>query len=357
MTGPRTEGLSVVIICRNEADYIEGCLDALGAATASREAVVEILLIDGRSEDSTVAVARRWAEESPAGQLLRVVVADSFGYGYQRNLGIRHAHYPWIAFLSADVHVPPGWLREVATALDDRCDLAIGRFDIATPPGRSGWMASLRRTIYPNQCSEPWVEMCSTAHLIAPRARLLEHPFDESLNACEDKDLAYRLHASPSWRGGTVLSTRPRHLAREPIPRFLGKLYQESRALVIIRHHHGPAFPDCFGWNDHSKQAIATLSLSMAIGATVGCWLGPGSAAAAVSIAGIYAGWHGAGWRWRERFPAAHLAALHILAMWAVTAGWLAGHWRCATSGSRPPAAAPGAAQPATAETQRSAHA
>lgn len=333
MTRSTVRGMSVVIICRDEADYIPECLRSLERALTGTVVPVEILLVDGGSDDQTVALARQWAAERPAGPLLRVVAAGSAGYAHQRNLGVRAARHTWIAFLSADVRVRPDWLHSAIASINETPDLAIGRFDLAAPAGRRDWLASLARTVYPSRCDEPWVERCSTVHLIAPRDLLLRHPFDERLVGCEDKDFAYRVRTSPAWRGGAILAARPRHLARESAPGFLRKVYRESRDLMLISRLHGRAFPDCFGWRAHARRAALLAALALPAAIAAAAVAGGPYAALVCGAAGLGAGWYPAGWRQRGPFPAVRLAMLHIAAMWMVNMGWVIGHWRPAIAG------------------------
>lgn len=329
MTETTAEGLSVVIICRDEAGYIEDCLCALESAAGPGDPPLELIVVDGRSTDDTIACVQRWATRSRLGSATRVVSAEP-GYGRQRNAGALAATHPWVAFLSADVRVPPRWLQETAACLKEPVDLAIGRFDLVSPPGHLAWMAPLVRTVYPSCSGNPWVEQASTVHLVVRRAALLEHRFDERLLACEDKDLAFRLQAAPAWRGAVRLPARPRHLARESIGRFLRKLRRESQALALLARRHGPSFPDCFGWRRHSTGALALLTATLV---AMTAWLaGPGPSwmawlAPAAWLLG--ANIHVAGWKRRPARGASAVlvACLHLVAMLCVTLGYVSGWW------------------------------
>ncbi|GIH19641.1 glycosyltransferase family 2 protein [Rugosimonospora africana] len=323
MTHPPT-GVSIVVICRNEIGYLDGCLTALALAARDAPLPVEVLVIDGRSGDGTAELAERWAARDCHGMTVRVVRCDRAGYGYQRNVGVRAARYPWVAFVSADVRVGPDWLAGLAQATAQPLDLLVGRFDLVTPTGRRPWLASLSATIYPTCTDDPAVERCSTVHLAARRSALLATPFDERLTACEDKALAYRLARRPDWRGAGTLPGRPRHLARETVGQFLAKTWQEARVFGALRRETGGRFPDCFGWGHSAVRMAAASALGGAVGLAV-------SRRPVAPVIGAAAGLataarHPVGWTRRRRDrPVTAQALLHRAAMLTICAGYLTG--------------------------------
>src|SRR5207248_10054704 len=74
---PRVPSVSVIVPCRNEERYIARCLDSIAATDYPRERL-EVLAVDGVSEDRT-----------------RAIVAD---YG---------ARYPFIRLLDNPGRIPP----------------------------------------------------------------------------------------------------------------------------------------------------------------------------------------------------------------------------------------------------------
>ena len=99
-----TARLSVVIPTLNAGATLRSCLAAL--STAGRpELPAEIIVVDGGSEDDTMAVA------TAAGA--RVIAAPA-GRGPQLAEGGRAARGDWLLFLHADTLLSAGWEREVA---------------------------------------------------------------------------------------------------------------------------------------------------------------------------------------------------------------------------------------------------
>jgi glycosyltransferase involved in cell wall biosynthesis len=90
--------VSAVVVARNREGVILRCLAALRDAGPD-----EIIVVDGRSSDDTLGVARRFGAT--------VLSDDGAGLAAARNLGARAAHSDWIAFVDSDSVVEPGTLR------------------------------------------------------------------------------------------------------------------------------------------------------------------------------------------------------------------------------------------------------
>lgn len=107
--------VSVIIPMRNEARYIERCLDALVAQTYPAERI-EVLVIDGMSTDASPALVERYVRVYPNFQLLknpRQVTPVAF------NIGIRQARGEIIAIVSAHAVVAPDYLSRCILALQE----------------------------------------------------------------------------------------------------------------------------------------------------------------------------------------------------------------------------------------------
>ncbi len=81
----RTPSVSVLIVCFNEATWIEACLDSLIANDYPRERI-EFVVIDGGSDDGTVDIVERIA--AAAGNV-RLVHNEARLKPHGLNLGIR----------------------------------------------------------------------------------------------------------------------------------------------------------------------------------------------------------------------------------------------------------------------------
>lgn len=108
--------LSIVIPALNEAAGIEATLKALQPLRARG---VELVLADGGSGDTTVAVARPWVD----------TVADApRGRALQMNAGAARAQADALMFLHADTRLPPsGDVLALQSLAEGAC---WGRFDV-----------------------------------------------------------------------------------------------------------------------------------------------------------------------------------------------------------------------------------
>lgn len=106
---------SVIIRAKNEEKWIKACLEMIQAQTIKD---VEVILVDNRSSDATVAVASRCGVE-------RIVALDRYVPGHALNAGIRHSNSEFLVFLSA--HCIPKdelWLERLLSGFQHGNDIA-----------------------------------------------------------------------------------------------------------------------------------------------------------------------------------------------------------------------------------------
>ena len=108
--------LSVILITRNEAHNLEACLKSLQGLAD------EIVVVDTRSSDETVAIAQRFGAT--------VSQPDDWpGFGPQKNRALALATHPWILSIDADERVTPELAAEIqqAMARNDFAAYTMGR--------------------------------------------------------------------------------------------------------------------------------------------------------------------------------------------------------------------------------------
>ena len=85
--------ISVVIITRNEERRLEDALKSVSGLAS------EIIVVDSRSTDGTVKLAKRYTQ--------RVFEHDWTNYSEQKNFADSQASFPWILSLDADERISP----------------------------------------------------------------------------------------------------------------------------------------------------------------------------------------------------------------------------------------------------------
>ncbi len=112
--------LAIVIPVRNEAPVLE---PALARLQELRDAGVELIVVDGRSDDGSAGLARGLADR---------VLCSPAGRASQMNAGAAASDRPLLLFLHIDTELPAGAIPALLAALDGGFDW--GRFDAAIEP-------------------------------------------------------------------------------------------------------------------------------------------------------------------------------------------------------------------------------
>lgn len=125
--------VSILLPCRNEEQYIAACLDSILKTTWPQDAL-EVLVIDGRSDDATRDLVAQYAARHPVVTLLdnpgRVVPVGL-------NIGIRASRGDVIVRMDAHVVYPPEYVTKLVTALEETGADNVGAC-IVTHPGEKG---------------------------------------------------------------------------------------------------------------------------------------------------------------------------------------------------------------------------
>jgi len=101
----RLRTLSVMLICHNECDRIEACLQSVQGWAD------EIVVLDSGSGDGTAEIARRYTDQ--------VFVTDWPGFGPQRNRALSMLSGDWVLYIDADERVTPELREEIDRMLSD----------------------------------------------------------------------------------------------------------------------------------------------------------------------------------------------------------------------------------------------
>lgn len=98
---------SVVIPALNEEKYLPRLLKNLSEQTLKS---IEVIIVDGKSHDNTVAVAKEYAHYFKS---FEIIVSGEQNVGYQRNLGAKKAGGEYLVFFDADVLISKSFLEKV----------------------------------------------------------------------------------------------------------------------------------------------------------------------------------------------------------------------------------------------------
>jgi len=102
----RTNGLSVIIITKNEEDRLGNCLHSV------KEIADEIIVFDSGSTDATTEIARQYTE--------KVWVTDWPGFGAQKQRALDQAVHEWVMAIDADEVLDEEMQESVKTFLDTK---------------------------------------------------------------------------------------------------------------------------------------------------------------------------------------------------------------------------------------------
>ncbi len=216
MTRPVTPPtISAVVIARDEAALIEGCLQSVAWADE------RLVVLDAATTDATGALAEA------AGA--RVTVRPWRGFPHQRNAALALARSDWVLFVDGDERVPPSLAHEVRSRLQDPGDVAgfwIPRRNVIAGEWvrHAGWwpdrqLRLLRRL---GARYDEGAVVHEVATLDGPSGVLDEpllHLNYESLDEFREKQARFAiLEAHTLWDRGQ--RARPRNLLLQPIREF-----------------------------------------------------------------------------------------------------------------------------------------
>jgi cellulose synthase/poly-beta-1,6-N-acetylglucosamine synthase-like glycosyltransferase len=108
--------VSVVIPAYNEQASIEACVLAVIAQTVP---AIEIIVVDNRSSDATVAIVERLQAAHPDAGIRLLHQDDEQGLVPTRNVGLDAAVGDVLGRIDADTILEPRWIANVAAAFDD----------------------------------------------------------------------------------------------------------------------------------------------------------------------------------------------------------------------------------------------
>ncbi|HEX9736674.1 MAG TPA: glycosyltransferase family 2 protein [Thermoanaerobaculia bacterium] len=225
--------VSVVMPSLNQGRFIERTLDSVLGQGYPR---LELLVIDGGSQDETVAILERYRERHRG--VLDFVSEPDRGQAHAVNKGLDRARGEVIGWLNSDDLYEPGCLGHVARAFaaDPGCDAVYGHARYVDTDDRP-------LGPYPSRPGFDWAALAHECYICQPtvfwRRRVLERGLrlDERLDLCMDYDFWIRLGREHEIRflARRLASSRIYYEAKTL--KYRSRIFDE--VFATVRRHYG----------------------------------------------------------------------------------------------------------------------
>lgn len=170
--------ISVIVPVRNAELMVEQCLTSIFSAQPR-----EVIVVDGKSTDQTLEIARRYE--------VGILSDDGRGVPAARMMGIEAASQNVVALIDVDILLPEGALASLYQ------EFVEGGFDALqaglTSVSGSGYWGQALTNHHNRGRSKNWPGVMAT---IFRRQLLLDYRFDERFRSGEDIELRWRLRAA-----------------------------------------------------------------------------------------------------------------------------------------------------------------
>jgi glycosyltransferase involved in cell wall biosynthesis len=237
-----TPRVSIVITCRNQAQFLA---EAIESALAQTYPDTETVLVDDGSTDGTAEVAGRYPR-------VRLVSQPHTGLSAARNTGLAQSTGEMIAFLDADDRLLPNAVETGVRALTDHPEAAcaVGHHRLID----AGGAITAEWTRAPVD-ADPYAALLRRNHIgmhatVLYRRSVLDEvgPFDTALRKCEDYDLLLRIARSHGiYVHGVLIAEYRRHasnMSRDPIRMLKAVLRVHGRQWSYVRRR--PEYWDAY---------------------------------------------------------------------------------------------------------------
>jgi rhamnosyltransferase len=211
---------TVIVRVKNEARSLQRALDSLHAQTVP----VEIVVVDSGSSDGSVEIARRAANR------VIEIPASEFTFGHALNLGAAAASGEFVFALSAHCSAPQReWVERALSHYDD-ARVAATHGCLHLPDGTPLREVFLQDAAHAR--AHPYWGFSN--HASSWRADVWRRlRFDEEIDACEDKEWAWRVLAEGRAIAVDPLLDVPKpHRRRAGMRALYGRSRREAGALA-----------------------------------------------------------------------------------------------------------------------------
>jgi len=113
----KTDKVSIIIICWNNAKYTKECVDRLYEVTPPG---FELILIDNNSPDNTKQVFKEIKKKYKKHDIKLIFNKSNLGFAKGNNVGLKKAKRPYICYLNNDTLPQWGWLERMIDVLETK---------------------------------------------------------------------------------------------------------------------------------------------------------------------------------------------------------------------------------------------
>ncbi|MEI6703690.1 MAG: glycosyltransferase [Deltaproteobacteria bacterium] len=239
--------ITIAVVTYNAAGCIKQCIESV-LQQEYKNGLYELLVVDGCSNDGTQEIVKDY------GSRVRMVENAERTIASNRNVALREAKYPYIAFTDSDCVVQSNWLEKLSINFEELLSQnnqiagvgggnivgsGLSAFHEALSVAQNSFIGSLgsvQGTLYENVRA---VDSLGCLNVLYNRDLLLSiGGFDEDLkNMCEDTDINYRLRDN-----GYLLYYIPDatviHNTRQNLSAWCNNMFEygKGRAIIMLKH-------------------------------------------------------------------------------------------------------------------------
>lgn len=236
--------IDVIVGVKNEEKYIKRCINSLQNQTISD---INIIVVDGLSDDRTPEIIREIIKKDPRVKLLRnpaEVISSA------RNIGLKSSDAEYVAYIDGHCYADKDWLETLYNAFlinHTKYKLAGVGSTYASPDDDSSFgktVAYSLQTFFGGfgtayAADDLIIKVETVAFALYERSLLKKEgiTYDESMTQCEDTDFNYQI-----VKKGYVLLKHPKALIyqyrRESLGQFFWQMvnYGEGRFKLSVKY-------------------------------------------------------------------------------------------------------------------------
>ena len=173
--------ISIIVPTYNEETSIRSSIESVFSSVDDSENLVEVIISDGGSTDSTIAICQDFLLTKKSQVDFRIFTGGT-NRGESQNIGAREARGDILLFLHADTILPPRWMQHVREAAKPARNLAgcfefklflsnIGDQNDLTTPHRNSSSKFPQNISYVGYVSTAWRAACIYAIVRGTNAR------------------------------------------------------------------------------------------------------------------------------------------------------------------------------------------